>query len=660
MMKRSHFAVSAAVAAFSLMMFWSGLGTTEAQTAMPPEVQRPVPPASNLPSLGLNSPALRGGNVYANCANTPKNEAACHLDEVTFDRPTRIDGLVSQAAHRIDVNAFGPGLSLGNMGGWRVNKVDVEFLNVANRGISQAHSLFLYKHAVGDTMGSYNYVYSDGGSTALSDESIKGEALDVGETTGYFHGTVTSTTGPGDEIPELHFVSGNDWTTDGGLLLNITKGSIAGHIVGPRSPVAGSYLNKIPVDNELPLSTAWGVCENEIPNNKQVQKNQAVTCNVRLKSGRFSSGGIACVSGPNYPEQARISAASEPSGDRQSITIAVRNPNSAGANIFQGGVCGQYISFDTNLAVSGYRSSYSAFGALDPHHLLFGYNLKGGVTGDLPMASEAERFGVAGRDGYHLYPGCEVVTNRSYKADPVCEPNSVNWSVGDVVEAPHNVVVNTVGHFTDLTQNTPSNGSLSSGDLMEIHGMGAVGNNFIVHRTVNLNSYKIFDRYGGMLGAPDMHRIEGYFSAGFSFGDAPGTLIKIYGNADHSNDVMTLFELPGGDIRWDPATSTLIVPKIQAAVASPSGAASLRGISPQIGGRPLALGSCATGTASIPGAASNMVPVTAAAKSGAPGFSTQGGFQVSAQVTAPGEVTVSVCAVIAGTPLPSEYIVALQ
>jgi hypothetical protein len=582
---------------------------------------------------------------------------------VVFDQPAGVNGKISQAAHRIDVSAFGPGLSLGNMGGWRVNKVDVEFLDVANRGISQAHSLFLFKHAAGDTMGSYNYVYSDGGSTALSDESIKGDALDMGETTGYFHGTIAATAGIGDVAPVLRFVSGNDWTTDGAPLLDITKGNLSGHITGAGSKVAESTLGTLKVDNELPLSTAWGVCDTEIPNNNLVQKTATFTCDVRLRAGSFTVGGTVCVSGPNYPEQARITAASPANAGRQSITLEVRNPNSAGANIFQGGVCGQYISFDANLAVTGYRSSYYAFGAVDPHQLIYGYNMKGQTIADLPMASEAERFGVEGRDGYHLYPGCEVITNRSQKADPVCEVNEVPWAVGDLIEAPHNVVVNTVGRFTDLTQNTPANGSLSSGDLLEIHGMGAVGNNFIARRTVNLNSYKIFDRFGGMLGAPDMHRVEGYFNTGFSFGDAPGALVRIYGNPDHSSDPMTLFALPGGEITWNPATSTLRVPRIEArnlGDSSASASAALRGRSDVIGGSPLALGSCATGIVSIPGATRSMVPVTVAETAGAPGFSAQGGFQVSAQVTAPGKVTVSVCAVIAGTPSPSQYIVALE
>ncbi len=615
-----------------------------------------LPQAAHLPPFDPEMIAFKSGSRFLNCPRAATvNEAACNLDEVIFNAPTGTDALVSQAAHRTDMSAYGPGVSLGNIGGWRVDKVDVAFLNSAVRGITQAHSLFLNKHAAGDTMGTYNYVYADGGSTALSDESIKGEAIDMGETSGYFHGEVASTSGVGDVSPVLRYVSGNDWTTDGAPLLDISRGTITGLITGPSKPtLPGGYLSSFLVDNKLPLTTAWGVCDDPIASNKLVQVNTPFTCKVALQSGEFRAGGIVCVSGPNYPEQAPITIAAPASGGTQSITMLLRNPNGKGSNIFQGGVCGQYISFDANLAVSGYRSSYYAFGALDAHHLIFGMNIKG-VMSNLPMASEAERFGVAGLDGYHLYPGCEVVTNKSLKADPICEPNSVPWTVGDVIEAPHNVAVNTVGHFTDLVQNTPANGSLSSGDLLQIHGLGAVGSNFIAHRTVNLNSYKTFSTYGGVLNAPDMHRIEGYFATGFSFGDAPGALVRIYGNADGSSKLMTLFAMPGGEVMWNPITGTLAAPNIQA-----HNFAGLRGVSDRIGGSPLALGSCATGLASIPGATLTMIPLTVASTIGAPGFSASGGFQVSAQVTAPDKVTVNVCALIAGTPTPSNYIVALQ
>jgi hypothetical protein len=639
---------------FSLLVVAFCCALSLAAQSTPEQVA--LPQATNLPPLDLNTLALKTGSRFSNCPDVAGvHEAACTYDKVVFDAPTGPDALISQAARRIDMSAYGPGVSLGNIGGWRVNKVDVEFFTSAVRGITQAHSLFLNKHAAGDTMGTYNYVFSDGGSTALSDESIKGEAIDMGETSGYFHGTIASTTGAGDTLPVLKFVSGNNWTTDGAPLLDITKGSISGLITGPSQRLKDSgYLNVFPVDNDLPLTTAWGICNDEIPSNRLVQVNTAVTCNVALKYGQFKAGGMVCIAGPNYPEQAPIPAAGPPREGSQSITISLRNPNEKGANIFQGGVCGQCLSFDANLAVSGYRSSYYAFGALDPHHLIYGMNLKG-VMGGLPMASEAERFGVAGLNGYHLYPGCEVITNKSLTADPICEPNTVPWAVGDLIEAPHNVAVNTVGHFTDLVQNTPANGSLSSGDLLEIHGMGAVGGNFIAHRTVNLNSYKIFNTFGGVLAAPDMHRIEGYFATGFAFGDAPGALFHIYGNADHSSKPMTLFALPGGEVVWNSVTSTLQAPNLQA-----HNFAGLRGTSERIGGSPLALGSCATGIANIPGAALNMVPTTVASTIGAPGFSPQGAFQVSAQVSAPNKVTVNVCALIPGTPKPSTYTVALQ
>jgi len=108
-------------------------------------------------------------------------------------------------------------------------------------------------------------------------------------------------------------------------------------------------------------------------------------------------------------------------------------------------------------------------------------------------------------------------------------------------------------------------------------------------------------------------------------------------------------------VTWDSTTSTLKAPNLQS-----RNFAGLRGTSERIGGSPLALGSCASGIADIPGAELNMVPVTVASTIGAPGFSAQGAFQVSAQVTAPNQVTVNVCALIAGTPKPSSYAVALQ
>jgi len=587
-----------------------------------------------------------------NCPVNPVSHSHdCTLGVFTFDHTVSSDGRGEESAHRTYLTTTGPGLSLGNAGGWRVQHVTLDYLNVASRGIAQGRTLFFTKHAVGDTMGTYDYVYSDGGSTALSDEAIKGEAVGMGETSGYFHGTIASTSGRGDTAPALKFVSGNNWTTDGAPLLDISKGTLSGHITGPSAPLPGStYLSTFPVDNPVPITTAWGVCNTEIPNNKLTQTNAPFTCNVTLKQGAFEAKGLVCVTGPNYPEQAPITEASRPSSGSQTITISVRNPNAAGSTILQGGPCGQYISFDANLDATGYRSSYYAFGATDAHHIIYGVNIRGKLKGNyLPMSgSEAEQFGVAGFNGYHLYPGCEVITNRTFAANPICEPNAVPWAAGDQIEAPHNVAVNMVGLTADIVQNTPANGSLSSGDLITIHGPGTSGRNFIARRTRNGNPNNFYKAYGGVFDAPDMHRIEGYFENGINFTEAPNTVIRVSADAAHANTPITLFSLPGGSIKWDPSSGTLLTKT------------TLRGTTNSIGGSPLTLGTCTTGAATIAGANKNMIPVTVASTTGAPGFSPAGAFQVSAQVTAPNTVTVSVCAILPGTPRPSAYLISLQ
>jgi hypothetical protein len=609
-------------------------------------------------SAHAQSPATSIVNNFSDCMNLTTHTPDCIANLATFPRPTGADGRGQQTLLRNDLSITGPGVSFGNIGFWRVQKINLDFFNTASRGISQDRNVILTKHAVGDTMGTYEYIYSDGGSTALSDEAIKGDVVNVGETDGYFHGTIASTTGPGDIQPTLSFTSGNNWTTDGAPLLDISKGTISGLITGPSVRIANTYLSSLPVDTNLPLSTAMGTCNDPIAYNRQPQVNTPVSCNVTLQMGRFKPGGLVCVTGPNYPEQAPITRADPPANGSQLITLALRNPNQKGAILLQGGLCGQYISFDANLAATGYRSSYYAFGALDPHHLIYGFNMRGRVGEPIPLRSEAEQAGVPGSNGYHLYPGCEVVINRTFGASPVCEPNAVPWAQGDQIEAPHNVAVNVVGRGLAVVQNTPANGSQSSGDLLTFRGYGTTGPSFYGHRTVNQNPRTTYKPFGGLFQAPEFHFIEGYFDAGLAFTTIPGTVVRLYGAPDKTRPVLTLFELPGGRIQWDETTGTLEVPNIAAGNLNTH--TPLRATTASIGGSPLALGTCASTDVAIPGATTTMVPVTVASDKGAPGFSPGGAFQVSAQVTAPGTVTVNVCAVIAGTPRPSTYIVALQ
>ena len=75
-----------------------------------------------------------------------------------------------------------------------------------------------------------------------------------------------------------------------------------------------------------------------------------------------------------------------------------------------------------------------------------------------------------------------------------------------------------------------------------------------------------------------------------------------------------------------------------------------------IGGSALTAGQCSTGTVTINGANTGMVANASAVTSGDPGA----GFTVGAQVTSSNTVTVSVCAIIAGTPTASTYAVTVD
>lgn len=79
----------------------------------------------------------------------------------------------------------------------------------------------------------------------------------------------------------------------------------------------------------------------------------------------------------------------------------------------------------------------------------------------------------------------------------------------------------------------------------------------------------------------------------------------------------------------------------------------LSGTTASIGGGALLAGACATGTATVAGATTAMVPAAAASTTAVPGA----GFSVNAQVTSSNTVTVSVCAIVNGTPTASTYLV---
>jgi hypothetical protein len=268
---------------------------------------------------------------------------------------------------------------------------------------------------------------------------------------------------------------------------------------------------------------------------------------------------VATIAGPNYPEQAMVTSVGSPSGGVQTITLLARNPSAAGAIVFQGGVAGQSLSFDDNLAFSGFRTSYYALGSVDGVNLIYASQSGGGVPGMLlPRAgAEAEQ----SNSGFHLYPSAEIVANTQSPAAPILEPNNVEWANGDVVEDPRYQSVGGTGVKDLCVQVTPSDQRNASNCMtIELHGAGIAGTYRPFH-LVNYNPFNMYAGFGGPLNAPVGMGFAGPLTDLIMMDDAPvGSLFVIGRTANRSGKPFNLFSLPstGGSeaafVSYDPVT----------------------------------------------------------------------------------------------------------
>jgi hypothetical protein len=166
----------------------------------------------------------------------------------------------------------------------------------AQRGIAQLRSGFLERFAVGDTAGLYYYVRSVGGVACGSDEGCTAASLSCYEyDQGYFHGTVNTTTGLGDQAPTWTPTSGKDMTIDGAFMLNISKGQLQGNWNGTSSPPS----------TQLVLTTAAGTN----PGTQYTFLSQLPTTAISFPAGSvqpwsaaitYGAGNIVSLSGTNY------------------------------------------------------------------------------------------------------------------------------------------------------------------------------------------------------------------------------------------------------------------------------------------------------------------------------------------------------------------------
>jgi hypothetical protein len=293
-------------------------------------------------------------------------------------------------AHYSSVTFNQPGYTLGNQGGWGVVKNHYDEVTFNGRGIAQTSNLWCTKHAAGDIgCGDYFYGRTDGGSTAQSDEGFTMDTRIGGESDKYFHGKVGAGASAGATTLPVTFDSGQDATTDGAFILDISKETFAGRISGDDSIVPKTSVHSLPVTltggAKLPASTGMGVIQTEIPPPVARNKPEPIELEVNLISGTFKKG-VACLAGGWYPEQVMVTDVAPVGGGAQKVTVLHKYPNPGAekesvetSSLWQGGLCGNYISLDRNLARDGFRTSYSVVGAVDGDHVAYVWNVNGRV-----------------------------------------------------------------------------------------------------------------------------------------------------------------------------------------------------------------------------------------------------------------------------------------
>ncbi len=330
------------------------------------------------PDAAQTSPPHNEG--FHNTSTNYQNHAVSVVQRFTFDTFNPHDLIGYYNLYKFNT----PGYNWGNAGGWSAQHGVSENGFFNTRGIGQMYVSNSVKHATGDFAVQYIYSSTDGGATAQSDEGFTLDTREGGETDKWFHGTAGGGAAPGTTLLPVGYVAGpqsQETTTDGAFMLDITKGAISGVVTGSETPVEGTSVHVMPVSATLPPSTGIGIVDTVIPRIRVTTVPETITLtNVRLIRGSFVTG-KACLAGGWYPEQVIVTKVGPASNGLQDVTVIHKNPNGKDVNnptsLWQGGVCGQYMSLDRNLARDGFRTSYEIVGATDSNHLAYVWNVKG-------------------------------------------------------------------------------------------------------------------------------------------------------------------------------------------------------------------------------------------------------------------------------------------
>lgn len=446
----------------------------------------------------------------------------CISDFSDFDTPTT--GSTFKGTTSL---ITGPGLDNGNCcdpadQGWLGDMAQWYQVEAYRDGISNVIAIQGTKRSLGDFQGIESRVWTFGGNTDTSGEALVNVGLQGGQRAFYGTGVIASTTGTGDVTPVIS--AGAQPINSGSYLVDVQAAVASGTLTAPGSAAwsESSYLHTLTTAGGLTQSTASCVSLDvvHLPPTLGTPRSVTFRCTVGAL-GQIHTGKAFFTSPHSNAEMITITSAPAPVSGVQTITAVSQLNHDVGSNLIQGGTHG-CASWDANLSINGWRSTYQVFGATDSTHMIYGYLVLGNSSLQLPMDGNEPETLTAPNNGFHIYPCAQVayVDPGSLGINFHLLQNDVPWTAGDAWEQPPNPAVNMHTLGVDVQAMSPVNGSGSSSIEVSMVGPGVTGN-YAPFTMRNFQPDSMYRGHGGWALAPTMMTFFGPYNQGLFFDEAP-------------------------------------------------------------------------------------------------------------------------------------------
>jgi hypothetical protein len=269
-----------------------------------------------------------------------------------------------------------PGINYGNATigpqGWTSHVLrDWHFINNGEGGLQDVVNIV--QAGVGDSNDFYHYALTYGGTVGASDEGFHTDAINGGEASSTYQGTVTA---GGAGTTSLMTICTADCGNqgDGRYIIDVTSPITTGYVSAYTQP-SGETPGTFTISSTVTPSTAWGTlaadCSPATIPNPAGTGTEPVTCIVNVTSGTFTAGSLVTFAG-QFHEQTLITSATTLSGGQQTLGFNLRAGHENTSWIMQGGAIG-FINFTANNGTGGLKYPIDILGATDSRTLIYRY-----------------------------------------------------------------------------------------------------------------------------------------------------------------------------------------------------------------------------------------------------------------------------------------------